>query len=114
MGADAGLLELMGPELRRGLPMLDERSRRLVLGMVAGAAGGGGIAAGAALTGGSWQTAAAGVGELGGGAGAGAGLPAARGALLGGAGVVIPRSPLLETPRSVRLLAAELGRRGHQ
>src|ERR1700734_2731377 len=73
MGADAGLLELMGPELRRGLPMLDERSRRLVLGMVAGAAGGGGIAAVAALTGASWQTVADGLAELESGDGPGPG-----------------------------------------
>ena len=31
MGADAVFLERMGPELELLLPMLDERSRRLVL-----------------------------------------------------------------------------------
>ena len=42
MGADAGFLGRLGPELELLLPMLDERSRRLVLGAVARAAGGDG------------------------------------------------------------------------
>src|ERR1700751_5253022 len=64
MGADAGFLGLMGPELQVLLPRLDERSRRLVLGAVARAAGEGGTGAVAALTGASWQTVADGAAEL--------------------------------------------------
>ena len=64
MGADAGFLGRMGPELLLLLPMLDERSRRLVLGAVARAAGEGGIAAVAAAAGASWQTVADGAAEL--------------------------------------------------
>ena len=44
--------------------MLDERSRRLVLGMAAQAAGEGGTGAVAALTGAAWQTVADGRAEL--------------------------------------------------
>jgi hypothetical protein len=64
MGTDGGLLGQLGAELLKVLPMLDERSRRLVLGMAAGAAGDGGIAAVAALTGASWQTVANGKADL--------------------------------------------------
>jgi hypothetical protein len=46
------------------LPMLDERSRRLVLGMAAEAEGKGGTGRVAALTGASWQTVADGKAEL--------------------------------------------------
>ena len=51
MGADAGFLGLMGPEMGLLLPMLDERSRQLALGAVARAAGDGGTGAVASLTG---------------------------------------------------------------
>ena len=54
MGANAGLLKVMGPELELLLPVLDEKSRRLALGAVARAAGDGGIGAVARLTGASW------------------------------------------------------------
>ncbi len=64
MGADAELVDLMGPQLELLLPQLDERSRRLVLGAVARAAGDGGIGAVAQVTGASWQTVANGAGEL--------------------------------------------------
>jgi hypothetical protein len=64
MGADEGFLVRLGPGLLKVLPMLDERSRRLVLGMAAGAAGEGGTAAVAALTGASWQTVANGKADL--------------------------------------------------
>jgi DDE family transposase len=64
MGADADVVGCMGPELELLLPRLDERSRRLVLGAVARAAGDGGVAAVAAVTGASWQTVANGAGEL--------------------------------------------------
>jgi hypothetical protein len=64
MGADERFLGQLGPELLKVLPMLDERSRRLVLGMAAGAAGEGGTAAVAALTGASWQTVADGKADL--------------------------------------------------
>src|SRR5204863_3543820 len=64
MGVDAGLVGLMGPQLELLLPQLDEKSRRLVLGAVARAAGEGGITAVAKATGASWQTVANGAGEL--------------------------------------------------
>ncbi len=67
MGADSGLLKQMGPELELLLPLLDERSRRLVLGAVARAAGEGGRGAVASLTGASWQTVADGAAEVGSG-----------------------------------------------
>jgi len=63
MDADAGFLGRVGPELQLVLPMLDERARRLVLGMTARAAGEGGTGAVAALTGASWQTVADGAAE---------------------------------------------------
>ena len=68
MDANAEVVRLMGPQLELGLPLLDEKSRRLVLGMVARAAGDGGIGAVAAVTGASWQTVADGAAELGSGA----------------------------------------------
>ncbi|MGH3193906.1 MAG: ISAzo13 family transposase, partial [Streptosporangiaceae bacterium] len=46
------------------LPVLDERSKRLVLGMAAEAEGKGGTGRVAALTGASWQTVANGKAEL--------------------------------------------------
>ena len=64
MGADAEFLKLIGPELQRLLPELDEKARRLTLGAVARAAGDGGIGAVARLTGASWQTVADGAAEL--------------------------------------------------
>src|SRR5947199_10222254 len=67
MGVNAELLRVMGPELELLLPELDEKSRRLVLGAVARAAGDGGTGAVAALTGASWQTVADGAAELGSG-----------------------------------------------
>src|SRR5205814_9229790 len=51
-----GFLGQLGPSLLKILPMLDERSRRLVLGMAAEAEGEGGPGRVAALTGASWQT----------------------------------------------------------
>src|SRR5579859_6650054 len=65
MGANAELVGLMGPQLDVLLPVLDEKSRRLVLGAVARAAGDGGIGAVAKATGASWQTVADGAAELG-------------------------------------------------
>jgi hypothetical protein len=64
MGADADFLERLGPSLLELLPRLDERSRRLVLGAAAAAAGEGGTARVAALAGVSWQTVADGKDEL--------------------------------------------------
>ena len=58
MGVNEELVGLMGPELELLLPRLDERSRRLVLGAVARAAGDGGITAVAKAAGASWQTVA--------------------------------------------------------
>ena len=63
MGVNAELVGLMGPQLEL-LPQLDEKSRRLVLGAVARAAGDGGVTAVAKATGASWQTVANGAGEL--------------------------------------------------
>ena len=54
----------LGPALLNVLPMLDERSRRLVLGMAAEAEGKRGTGRVAALTGASWQTVANGKAEL--------------------------------------------------
>ena len=41
MGVNAELLRVLGPELELLLPELDEKARRLTLGAVARAAGGG-------------------------------------------------------------------------
>jgi hypothetical protein len=131
MDADSGLLGLLGPELELLLPMLDERSRRLVLGAVARAAGGGGTGAVASLTGASWQTVADGAAEVGSGDSAppgrvrrpGAGrrplaesdpglLPALE-ALVRDSVRGDPGSPLTWTTRSVRKLAGELTAAGH-
>ncbi len=59
-GRDAELVKLMGPQLELVLPVLDEKSRRLVLAAVGRAAGDGGITAVAKATGACWQTVAAG------------------------------------------------------
>ncbi|HEV3288724.1 MAG TPA: ISAzo13 family transposase, partial [Streptosporangiaceae bacterium] len=131
MGADAGLLGLLGRELDLILPVLDERSRRLVLGMAARVAGEGGTGAVAALTGASWQTVADGKAELESGesappgrvrrAGGGRkrltqtdqGLLGALEALMSDSARGDPQSPLTWTTRSVRHLAGELARLGH-
>jgi hypothetical protein len=131
MGADAGFLGRVGPELELLLPVLDERSRRLVLGAVARAAGEGGTGAVAALTGASWHTVADGAAELASGETAppgrvrrpGAGrrplaesdpglLPALE-ALVREAMRGDPESPLTWTTRSVKRLAGELTAAGH-
>ena len=131
MSADAEVLGRMGPELRLLLPMLDERSRRLVLGAVARAAGDGGTGAVASLTGASWQTVADGAAEVGSGESAPAGrvrrpgagrrrledtdpglLPALE-ALVADAVRGDPESPLTWTTRSVKRLAGELTAAGH-
>jgi Rhodopirellula transposase DDE domain len=132
MGTDEGFLGQLGPELLKALPMLDERSRRLVLGMAAGAAGEGGTAAVAALTGASWQTVANGKAELAAGEelppgrarrpGGGRkpltesdpGLAGALEALIGEACRGDPESPLTWTTRSARRLAGELTAAGHR
>jgi hypothetical protein len=131
MSADAGFLGRMGPELQLLLPMLDERSRRLVLGAVARAAGNGGTGAVASLTGASWQTVADGAAEVGSGetappgrvrrAGAGRrrlaesdpGLLPALEELIRDAVRGDPESPLTWTTRSVKHLAGELTAAGH-
>jgi len=132
MGANAELLKVMGPELELLLPRLDERSRRLVLGMAARAAGDGGTGAVAAVTGASWQTVADGKAELesgedpppgrvrrpGGGrkrlAEADPGLVPALEALIRDAMRGDPESPLIWTTRSVQHLADELAAAGHR
>ncbi len=130
MDADAGFLG-SGTVRQRVLPRLDERSRRLVLGMAAQAAGEGGTGKVAALTGASWQTVADGREELESGddpppgrvrrAGGGRkrleeadpGLAGALEALIRGASRGDPESPLTWTTRSVRRLAGELTAAGH-
>ncbi|MGH3394191.1 MAG: ISAzo13 family transposase, partial [Streptosporangiaceae bacterium] len=132
MGADAGVLERMGPELELLLPVLDERSRRLVLGAVARAAGKGGTGAVARLTGASWQTVADGSAELESGqvappgrvrrAGAGRrklaeadpGLVPALLALVEDSARGDPESPLAWTTKSVKRLSDELRAAGHR
>jgi hypothetical protein len=121
----------MGPQLELLLPQLDERSRRLVLGAVARAAGDGGIGAVATATGASWQTVANGAGELASGEDAGPGrvrrpgggrkkleehdpqlVPALR-ELLEASTRGDPMSLLTWTTLSVRGVAAELTAAGH-
>jgi Rhodopirellula transposase DDE domain len=132
MDAGPGFLEQLGPSLRKVLPMLDERSRRLVLGMAAEAEGEGGAGRVAALTGASWQTVANGKAELaaeeeipagrtrrpGGGrkllAESDPGLAPALEALIRDASRGDPESPLVWTTRSARHLAGELAARGHR
>ena len=58
------VLGRLGPSLLELLPRVDERARRLVLGMAAQAAGEGGTAAVAALAGMAPQTVAKGAAEL--------------------------------------------------
>ena len=131
MGANAELVRLMGPELDVLLPMLDEKSRRLVLGAVARAAGDGGITAVADAAGASWQTVANGAAELESGDAAPAGrvrrpgggrkrleehdpwLTAALRELVEASTRGDPESLLVWTTLSVRDIAAELTRRGH-
>ena len=131
MGADEGLLGRLGPALLEVLPRLDERSRRLVLGMAALAAGEGGTGRVAALAGASWQTVADGKAELESGEGpppgrvrrpgggrrrledADPGLPGALEALIREAMRGDPQSPLLWTTRSLGRLAGELTAQGH-
>ncbi len=131
MGADAEFLKLIGPELQRLLPELDEKARRLTLGAVARAAGDGGIGAVARLTGASWQTVADGAAELESGQVAAAGrvrrpgagrpklaetdpgLVPALLALVQDSARGDPESPLLWTTKSAAHLAGELAVRGH-
>ena len=131
MGVNAELVGLMGPELELLLPRLDERSRRLVLGAVARAAGDGGITAVAKAAGASWRTVADGAEELASGEGAGPGrvrrpgggrkkleehdprlIPALR-ELLEASTRGDPMSLLTWTTLSVRGIAAELTAAGH-
>jgi len=131
MGADADVVGRMGPELGLLLPRLDERSRRLVLGAVARAAGDGGITAIAKAAGVSWQTVADGAAELASGDDAGPGrvrrpgggrkkleerdpglAPALRELLEASTGGD-PVSLLTWTTLSVRGIAAELTAAGH-
>ena len=126
------MLGRLGPSLVMVLPMLDERSRRLVLGMAAQAAGDGGTGAVAALAGAAWQTVADGKAELesgesappgrvrrpGGGRkrleDADPGLAGALEALVAGSSRGDPESPLTWTTRSVAKLAGELTAQGHR
>jgi hypothetical protein len=131
MGVDEGFLGRLGPELLTVLPRLDERSRRLVLGMAARAAGDGGTAAVAALAGMAPHTVAKGAAELASGEDPPAGrvrrpgggrkrltgsdpglLPALEG-LIRDAMRGDPVSSLLWTTRSADHLAGELTARGH-
>ncbi len=131
MDADAVFLGRLGPELQLLLPMLDERSRRLVLGAAARAAGDGGTGAVASLTGASWQTVADGAAEVASGETAAPGrvrrpgggrrplaesdpglLPALE-ALVADSMRGDPQSPLTWTTRSVKRLAAGLTAAGH-
>lgn len=132
MDADDGFLGQLGPALLEVLPRLDERSRRLVLGMAAVAAGEGGRSAVAALAGASWQTVAAGTEELRSGDGAPGGrvrrpgggrrkLEDADPGLLAALETLIreamrgdPESPLVWTTRSLDRMAGELAARGHR
>jgi len=131
MDADAGFLGQLGPSLVKVLPMLDERSRRLVLGMAAEAEGKGGTGRVASLTGASWQTVADGKAELasgdelppgrvrrpGGGrkplAQTDPGLAEALEGLIAGASRGDPESALTWTTRSAAHLAGELTAAGH-
>jgi hypothetical protein len=131
MDAEPGFLGQLGPALLKVLPMLDERSRRLVLGMAAEAEGKGGAGRVAALTGASWQTVANGKAELdeeeelppgrrrrpGGGRKALAetdpGLAPALEKLIRDAMRGDPESPLVWTTRSAEHLAGELTAAGH-
>jgi len=131
MGVNAELVKLMGRELEVLLPVLDEKSRRLVLGAVARAAGDGGIGAVAKVAGASWQTVADGAAELESGqvapegrvrrpgagrkklAEADPGLVPALLALVEDSSRGDPQSPLAWTTKSAVKLAAELAGQGH-
>jgi transposase len=131
MSADAEFLGRIGPELELLLPELDEKARRLTLGMVARAAGKGGTGAVAKMTGTSWQTVANGAAELGSGdvvpggrvrrPGAGrkklaetdAGLVPALLALVEDSSRGDPQSPLAWTTKSAEHLSGELTGQGH-
>jgi hypothetical protein len=132
MGADEDFLGRLGPSLLALLPRVDERARRLVLGMAAEAAGEGGTRAVAALTGMAPQTVAKGAAELasgqdppagrvrrpGGGrkllADADPGLSGALEALIKDAMRGDPESPLVWTTRSAEHLAGQLTAAGHR
>jgi hypothetical protein len=132
MGADEAFLGRLGPSLLALLPRVDERARRLVLGMAAEAAGEGGTRAVAALTGMAPQTVAKGAAELawgqdpppgrvrrrGGGrkllADTDPGLSGALEALIRDAMRGDPESPLVWTTRSAEHLAGQLTARGHR
>ena len=132
MGANAELVELMGPQLELLLTELDERARRLMLGAVARAAGDGGITAVAKAAGVSWQTVADGAAELESGPAAPEGRvrrpgggrrpltetdPGLAPALLGLVADSTrgdPESPLVWTTKSVKNLAQELAALGHR
>jgi hypothetical protein len=131
MGVNAELVRAMGPQLELLLPELDEKARRLTLGAVARAAGGGGVTAVAKVTGASWQTVASGLEELesgqvapegrvrrpGGGrkklAETDPGLVPALLALVRDSARGDPESPLLWTTKSAKKLAGELAAQGH-
>jgi len=132
MGFGADLAGRMGPELELLLPLLDERSRRLVLGAVARMAGDGGVTAVARVAGVSWQTVADGAAELGSGQVAGAGRVRRPGGgrkklaecdpglvpalleLVDDSTRGDPQSPLSWTTKSLQNLAGELGAQGHR
>ena len=132
MGADEVFLGRLGPSLLALLPRVDERARRLVLGMAAEAAGEGGTRAVAALTGMAPQTVAKGAAELawgqdpppgrvrrrGGGrkllADTDPGLSGALEALIRDAMRGDPESPLVWTTRSAEHLAGQLTAQGHR
>jgi hypothetical protein len=132
MSADAELAERMAGQLELLQPMLDERSRRLVLGALARAVGDGGVGVVARVSGAAWQTVAAGAAELEGGpaappgrvrrAGGGRkkladsdlGLRPALLALVADSARGDPQSPLLWTTKSVKNLAAALTAAGHR
>jgi Rhodopirellula transposase DDE domain len=131
MDAEMGFLGQLRPALLKVLPMLDERSGRLVLGMAAEAEGKGGTGRVAAMTGASWQTVANGKAELdaeeelppgrrrrpGGGrrplAETDPGLAPALEKLIRDAMRGDPESPLVWTTRSAEHLAGELTAAGH-
>jgi hypothetical protein len=131
MDAELGFLGQLRPSLLKVLPMLDERSRRLVLGMAAEAEGKGGTGRVAALAGASWQTVANGTAELnagqeippgrsrrpGGGrkplAGTDPGLVPALEKIIKSASRGDPESPLMWTTLSAQHLAGELTAQGH-
>jgi hypothetical protein len=132
MGTDEDFLVRLGPSLLALLPRVDERARRLVLGMAAEAAGEGGTRAVAALTGMAPQTVAKGAAELASGQdppagrvrGPGGGrkrltetdpgLLTALEALVRDAMRGDPQSPLVWTTRSAEHLAGQLTALGHR